>query len=248
MQVILFLMNEESPLSLPTIPLWRAADLQRDGMDSRKIARLVADGKLIRVRRGGYVPAEFWNVLSPSRQELLRIFVHHHTSLPSASGMLTYSHTTAARLHGLSLWRADSLIHLTQRFKASRRGNAVDVVPHTALLPEGSTTERYGLPVTTLEQTAVDCSRILPYEPALIVAEHALSKGASHAAMLSTVNTLAGHKNVANARHVFENASPLSESPGETRTLHFIRRMRLPLPTQQEKVLTRNGEHRLDFA
>lgn len=241
-------MNGEPSLSLPDIPLWRASDLHRDGMDSRKIARLVASGKLVRVRRGGYVAAASWNVLSPARQELLRILVHHHTSLPSASGMLTYSHTTAARLHGLSLWRADSLIHLTQRFKASRGGNAVDVVPHTAELPEGAITRRYGLPVTTLEQTAVDCSRTLPFVPALIIAEHALSKGANRTAMLSIVETLAGHKNVANARDVLKNASSLSESPDETRTLDFVRRMHLPLPAQQERVLTRNGEHRLDFA
>lgn len=129
-----------------------------------------------------------------------------------------------------------------------RVGNASDVVPHTALLQPGAITEKYGLPVTTLEQTVVDCSRTLPYEPALIVAEHALYMGADRHLMLSMAQELTGHKNVANTRSVLEHASPLSESAGETRTLDFLRRMRIPLPAQQVEVRTHLGLHRLDFA
>lgn len=157
-----------------TIPLRRTSDLQRQGADSRKVARLVHEGKLIRVRRGCYVPAREWHALSPAQQEIVKIMAHHHTSLPYGSGTLVYSHTSAARLHGLRLWRTDSHIHVTQPFKASRSGSAADVVPHTAALTSAVTTAKMGLPVTDLEQTVVDCSRWLPYESALIIAEHAL--------------------------------------------------------------------------
>ena len=43
-------------------------------------------------------------------------------------------------------------------------------------------------------------------------------------------------------------ASALSESPGETLTWYFLRKMRLPMPVQQFTVHTNNGAHRLDFA
>lgn len=238
----------DSSNALSPITLWRTLDLQRQGMDSRRISRLIKAGEIVRVRRGCYAPAGEWNGLAAAQRALLEIVVHHHASLPYASGTLVYSHTSAARLHGLRLWKADPLIHLTQPFKASRGGNAADVVPHTALLQPAVITEKYGLPVTTLEQTVVDCSRTLAYEPALIVAEHALSLGADRHMMELMVHELRGHKNVANTRSVLANASPLSESAGETRTLDFLRRMRIPLPTQQVEVLTQYGLHRLDFA
>lgn len=234
--------------ALPEIPLWRTIDLQRQGMDSRRITRLIDAGKILRVRRGCYVPAQAWNQLASEQQGLLSIVIHHHASLPYASGTLVYSHTSAARLHGLRLWKADERIHLTQPFKASRGGNAADVVPHTAQLQPGTVTEKYGLPVSTLEQTVVDCSRTLRYESALIVAEHALLLGANRQVMLSAAHELRGHKNVGNTRLVLESASALSESAGETRTLDFLRRMRIPLPIQQVEVRTQHGLHRLDFA
>lgn len=116
------------------------------------------------------------------------------------------------------------------------------------MVPPSEVVWNSGLPITSLERTVVDCSRIFAYQPGLIAAESSLWMGADRELIGSTLNTMRGHKGIARARQVMANASSLSESPGETLALDAIRAMRIPMPEQQVRVETRNGVHRLDFA
>lgn len=218
------------------------------GLTKRNLQTLVKSGQLVRLRRGCYMSARAWKKLSPSAGALRLIHAHRHATVATGSGSGTYSHTTAARGHGLYLWEVDSVIHLTQPSNISATSHASDVRNHQARLEPFEVTRRSNLRVTSLERTVVDCARILPFRQALIIAEHALHLGADSELIRKTIDRLAGYKGVARARNVFAHASALSESPGETLTWSFLRKMRLPMPVQQFTVPMHNGVHRLDFA
>ncbi|MFJ6281207.1 type IV toxin-antitoxin system AbiEi family antitoxin domain-containing protein [Arthrobacter subterraneus] len=228
--------------------LWLTAELMDRGLTKRNIQALVKSGRLVRLRRGCYMAAAAWKKLSPDDRAFRLIHAHRHATVATGSGSGTYSHTSAARAHQLYLWEVDSLIHLTQPSNISSTSHAPDVRNHQARLEPDDVVLVGNLPVTSLERTVVDCARILPFRQGLVIAEHALQKGASEDLMWRSIEQLIGHKGVARARKVMAHASSLSESPGETLTWYFLHKMRLPMPVQQLRVPTRNGAHRLDFA
>lgn len=228
--------------------LWLTEALVDRGLTTRNIRRLVESGQLVRLRRACYMSARAWQKLSPSARALRLIHAHRHSTLTTSSGSGTYSHTSAARAHGLYLWDVDSVIHLTQPSNISSTSHAQDVRNHQARLEPSEVTTRANLRVTSLERTVVDYARVIPFRQALVIAEHALHLGADPELMWKTIERLPGYKGIGRARKVMAHASGLSESPGESLTLYFLRRMRLPMPVQQFTVHTRNGVHRLDFA
>ncbi|MBG6190421.1 very-short-patch-repair endonuclease [Arthrobacter sp. CAN_A212] len=242
-------MNTQCPpwLRASTTP-WTTEELADRLISGRQVARLVQSGDLIRLRRGCYVPGHFWEQQSAETRALHRIYAHHHALLGVASAPPVYSHTSAARIHGLYLWNVDDLIHLTQGFPTSQHGHGPDIRAHHSPLPPQAVSSRKGLHITSLERTVVDCARILPYRQALIIADHALRLGGDRQDMQDIAPQLSGHQGIARARKVIGQASALAESPGETLTRHFISKMRLPMPEQQVQVRTRHGDHRLDFA
>ena len=242
-------MNIECPpwLKASTKP-WTTEELAERNVRDRQVARFVHAGDLVRLRRGCYLSGQLWHQQSPDTRALQRIYAHHHALMPGTRQGMVYSHTSAARLHGLHLWKADDLIHLTQGFPTSPHGHGPDVRAHySSLAPQYISTQK-GLRLTSLERTVVDCARILPYRQSLIIADHALQLGGDQPLMQDIALQLTGHKGIANARTVAARASALAESPGETLTRHFLHRMALPMPQEQVSVRTRHGDHRLDFA
>ncbi|MBP2218277.1 type IV toxin-antitoxin system AbiEi family antitoxin domain-containing protein [Arthrobacter sp. CAN_C5] len=227
---------------------WTTEELADRLISGRQVARLVQSGDLVRLRRGCYIPGHFWEQQSAETRALHRIYAHHHSRQRGAPTPPVYTHVSAARIHGLHLWNVDHTIHLAQKYPTSAHGPAADVRAHCSPLEPEEITYRQNLRVTTLERTAVDCARVLSYQKALIVADHALRLGGSQPQMQDIAGRLAGCKGAANARRVTADASPLAESPGETLSRHFIRKMRVPMPEQQVQVRTRHGDHRLDFA
>ncbi|MHA7154274.1 type IV toxin-antitoxin system AbiEi family antitoxin domain-containing protein [Arthrobacter sp. TMN-50] len=151
-------------------------------------------------------------------------------------------------MHRLFLLNPDPLIHITERPGASATSHARDVRLHQGWLAASDVTRKFGFLSTSLERTAVDCSRIFQYPSALITIEHALKLGASRERMDAIVASLANHKGIGRARKVLRNASQLSESPGETVALDILRSMPLPMPEQQALVSSHLGGFRLHFA
>jgi hypothetical protein len=79
------------------------------------------------------------------------------------------SHTTAAALHGFALWRTSAGLHVTVE---SGRGRAPGVEIHRARLSTTDVDE--DRPITSPLRTVLDCGRILPITPAVVVMESAL--------------------------------------------------------------------------
>lgn len=228
--------------------LWRTEELRDEGISARQLERLTARGAILRLRRGCYVRASFWATLDREGASRTRIDAYAHRTLTTSTGAYVFSHTTAARLHGLFLWQVDDRIHLTVPFLPSSGGHASDVVAHTRAVPAGDVVELEGYRVTSLARTAVDSCLILNFRQGLVLMDHALRLGADPAELERHAGLLRRVPGIGSLRKVLAHADSRSESPGETLTRDLIRRLRLPTPALQFEVQTRLGRFRMDCA
>jgi len=156
-------MTPPQPVRLPALPstgnLWRTGQLNEKGLNSRAIKALVLHGKLVRLRHGCYIRAELWEKQSTSVRSRQQIRAHAHGTLTTSVGSYVYSHTSAARLHGLYLWDVDDLIHVLLPGNPSSERVGKDVCGHTRPWTESEVVSLGGLRVTSLERTALDCAR-----------------------------------------------------------------------------------------
>jgi very-short-patch-repair endonuclease len=228
--------------------LWRTGQLHENGLNSRAIKLLLRHRKLVRLRYGCYIRASVWEKQSaPTRSKQL-IHAHAHGTLTTSAGDFIYSHTSAARLHGLFLWNVDDLIHILLRVRPSSDRLGKDIRGHTRPCTESEVVTKGNLRVTSLERTVVDCALMLSYQQALVLMDHALRLGADRVLMDAMAERLPGRRGIRNLRMALINADPRSESAGETLTRELISRLNLPIPEPQVEVNSRAGRYRLDFA
>ena len=228
--------------------LWRTDQLLDLGYNAREIRQLLDSGALVRLRYGCYIRASTWESQKPAARARQLILAHSHGTLTTSTGTFAYSHTSAARLHGLFLWGIDHIIHILQPGRPSSSRHGHDVRCHTRSFNESDIVLVNGLRTTSLERTVVDCCLMLPYQKALVILDHALRLGADMQRMVSMAGCLEGRRGVRTLRKALLHADPRSESAGETLTRELITRLRLPPPELQVEVESRAGRHRLDFA
>ncbi|MHC6594199.1 type IV toxin-antitoxin system AbiEi family antitoxin domain-containing protein [Arthrobacter sp. C152] len=240
------------PVRVPALPctgnLWRTGQLHEMGLNSKAIRALVLDGKLVRLRHGCYIRAELWEKQTAPLRSRQLIRAHAHGTLTTSAGGYVYSHTSAARLHGLSLWDVDDLVHLLLPGNPSSERLGKDVRGHTRAWTEREVVTLDGLRVTSLERTVVDCAMMLGYRQSLVLMDHALRLGADKPLIERMADGLQGRRGVRTLRLALAHADPRSESAGETLTRELLIRLKLPLPEPQVAVATRAGQYRLDFA
>lgn len=228
--------------------MWRTEELLAHGLSKRRINEHLLAGSLVRVRTGVMARGRFWNALSDGDRERAQLAAYCKRTLAASADGLTFSHTSAGRLHRLHLWRADHLIHVTIPYHAARGSHAADVRAHSGPLLPGDRVEIDGLPVTSLDRTVLDCALMLSYRQALILLDHGLRIGCDKQRLESACGGLTGARGVAGFRRALAFADPLSESPGESLTRDIIARLRFPAPVLQLPVQTIRGTYRFDFA
>ncbi|TVU62848.1 hypothetical protein FQP90_11520 [Paenarthrobacter nitroguajacolicus] len=242
-------MSQKQTSTLPQLgTLWRTQQLNELGLGSRAIAELVRKGELLRVRQGCYVRKAAWDKQPVDARGKQLIHAHAHGTLITSNGGFVYSHTSAARLHGLFLWNVDQLIHLILPTNPSSGRLGKDVRGHRLRLPPSQIVMVEYLPVTDLERTVVDCAMTLSYRQALIIMDHALRLGADKPLMMAHAGTLSGRRGVTTLRRCLANADPTSESAGETLCRELLQRLKVPMPAAQVEVQSRIGRYRMDFA
>jgi very-short-patch-repair endonuclease len=228
--------------------LWRTDQLLDLGYNAREIRLLLDSGALVRLRYGCYIRASTWESQKPAARARQLILAHSHGTLTTSTGTFAYSHTSAARLHGLFLWGIDHAIHVLQPGRPSSSRHGKDVRCHTRSFNESDIVLVNGLRTTSLERTVVDCCLMLTYQKALVILDHALRLGADMHKIVSMAACLDGRKGIRTLRKALLHADPRSESAGETLTRELITKLRLPPPALQVEVESRAGRHRLDFA
>ncbi|MCK9795733.1 hypothetical protein M1843_18465 [Isoptericola sp. 4D.3] len=209
------------------------------------------DAELTRLRPGVYVPVSPGAVEARARREL--VLARVVAAWSSLDSDVWFSHETAALLHGMWTYRLADRVHLTQLYppQVRREDDSWDhrflMSRHWTRLPERDRDEAGGVPVTSLERTAVDCARTLSFESALVVMDCALRHGADRSLVRRIIDESRGKRGVVQARRVLDIADTGAESPGETLTRYGLIEAGLPRPTTQIPVLTSLGPRWVDL-
>lgn len=218
------------------------------GISSAALTAASRSGRVLRLRPGAFVLAQAWREMLPSNRDRVRLAAHVLT----VKGIPTYSHVSAALLHGLSIWQGGPKVHVTAPFARSGSGVPADVHFHRELLSADHVEEtilKSGLlaRITTLERTVFDCARTLPFESAVILGDSASRNGCNMALVWEMANSMTGRRGVARSRKVLLAINGLSESPGETRTRLIIAQMPIEQPELQAELLATGFLYRPDF-
>ncbi|WP_324653473.1 hypothetical protein [Georgenia sp. H159] len=216
---------------------------------------------LRRVRPGAYVwvPAD----LTGWQEERFLAFARCVAYGAQLRADLTFSHESAALLHGLPLWSYGNKTFVHQPYGWSGEGDP-DLVRRSGHLADTDRETVQGLPVTSLERTVTDCARVLHPRDALVVTDAALRRLAQvkrndrdgsldrmadvRALLLERLEALGPARGVVQARAVVAAANGLAESPGETVQRWIAVSHGLPEPDLQVPVRTRLGLFYLDGA
>jgi predicted transcriptional regulator of viral defense system len=224
--------------------LLRRAAALADGMTDDELARLVRRGELVRLQRGTYASG----ALPTADDER-----HAAVVMATATGLRlpgTVSHISAAVLHGLPTWNVRfDRVHVTRRPPASGSGTR-RIHLHVARLADDEVTAVNGLAVTDLTRTAVDVARLLPFEQAVVTVDAALAtKGTTKEQLTDCLARMGAVPGVRRAARVVAFADGRSESVGESRSRVLIKRLGLPAPDLQVKLLRPDGSEvaRCDF-
>jgi hypothetical protein len=218
----------EDPSDLVFRPALLAA-----GHTDDDLRRLRAQRRLTAVRPGAYVPSDDPRLDDAVARHALAVRATVRTLSPDA----VVSHVSAAVLHGLPLWAVPlDRVHATRDRRTGGRRTAL-LHLHTVGLDPSEIDEVDGVTVTSVDRTLADLARMLPFEPALVVADAALHRHrTSAAAFTAAVARAAGRQGSPRARRVAAAVDLRAESPGETCSRVAIARAGLPAPTLQYEV------------
>jgi hypothetical protein len=207
--------------------------LRAAGITDDELRQLRVQGRLTVVRRGAYVPSDDPRLDDAVARHALMV----RAAVRDLSAEAVVSHVSAAVLHGLTLWDvALKPVHVTRDRRSGGRCTSLLHV-HTAGLDPDEVVDVDGIPVTSVPRTVADLARLLPFEPALVVADAALHRDrVTPAALADAVARAAGRRGSPPARRVAAAADGRAENPGETRSRIAIARARLPPPTLQHEV------------
>lgn len=177
--------------------------------ERQSFARRTRSGKMVRVARGLYAPAEEWSNLDEIEQARQMAI-----ALAKLHPDWVFCSFTAAALYGLEIGRDHALqLHVQTTHGAARGGSPIIQHPLTCEEP----TVAAGVRVTAPVQTVVDCLCCLPFQRALAIADSALRVlGLTKDQMSAELSTRreGGHRHI--AEYSIKYASALAANGGES--------------------------------
>lgn len=197
-------------------------------------------GRLVRVRRGSYVPTAHWDRLDEAARHVVRVRAVH----AAAARPPVFSHWSAADVLGLpTVGRRDTAVHVVREPAGGGRSHR-DVVRHAVVGPVDVLVVD-GLAVTSAARTVVDLARV----GGVVAGDAALRRGLATVDELVAECERAGRgRGVRAARRTAGLVDALSESPGESLSRVRIAEWGLPAPVLQHGVRDGAGlVGRVDF-
>ncbi len=144
-------------------------DLVLNGWTDRRIADAVRRGVLFRIRRGWYIAAGDYASLKPEERHRAHVIAVAR----DATGGAVMSHSSAAVLWRLPLYRIDCVwVHMTME-PSARISSVPDVKRHVADLPADDIAIVDGIRATSLSRTVFDLIGALPLSAAVSLADAA---------------------------------------------------------------------------
>ncbi len=221
----------------------RTAELAEAGLSHRQLSAGCRRGERVRVRHGAW-----------SENAALDELDQHRRLAEGTWGLLggnaVLSHATAAVLHGLPVWRPLLDRVAVTRPDGGHGTRTRNLVVRQAPLASVEITDLHGFRATSLERTAVDLARLVPYERAVAVLDAALQLKAEPSLLSRIVAEAAGRKGAGVARRALAFADGRAESVGESISRVRIAQVGLMPPELQFNVFDHNGiwVARTDFA
>lgn len=217
------------------------------GYDQKTITRLARCGTFHRVRHGAYTFGDVWKEKTYEQRHRITA----RAVLRSAKSDAVLSHVSAALEYELPVWDLPFGEVHTTRIDGHAGRREAGICHHQGMLGPGDTSELCGIPVTSPARTAIDLATMTDAEHALVPINAMLHEG------LATVEDVVRRMDEAQhwpgtlSAHVIKQLlDSRIESPGETRTAHFLWTHGFPRPQPQLHIYDERGEFvaRVDFA
>ncbi|MGZ4486982.1 MAG: type IV toxin-antitoxin system AbiEi family antitoxin domain-containing protein [Nocardioides sp.] len=221
-------------------------DAIRHGIDDMALHRLVAQGRLVRIRHGAYALADVW---SASDRRSRHLMLCDAVTRQYAEGVVL-SHVSAAIVQGAPDWGLDlAEAHVTHFEGGGRR--IARVRHHAGACGVEDLTRVDGTWVTSPTRTVLDVATTCRPEVALCVASHFLHERMTTEGALRRMYAERWHwPQGLGTNLVLHLADPRHESVGEARTAYLLFSQGLPTPVPQYEVRRPDGSlvARVDFA
>lgn len=234
------------------VPLIRTAD--HESAERRALQRRARRGELHVVRPGVFVQVEALEQLLPEEHHVLLA----RASAPSVRPPRSYSHATAAAIHGMPFVEPPPSRLQVRDPRRARPDSTTLLFVHPdvtvqqtsrwgGLEPTSSTTF-CGASVTSLVRTLVDVAATAPAIASVPMIDAALGRRLVLPEMLVDELSAVDPKEHARAGRALAMGSPLSDSPAESIGRVRFRQLGAPDPVQQHE-FARPGERRtrVDF-
>lgn len=212
------------------------------GQTHKDRARLSRSGELVRVRHGAFAESHADGAVGRHRQLIAG-------TAPILGPDTVLSHSSASVLHGLPVWEPMlGQVTVTRRSRAhGSKGRHLHA--HRAPLAPEEIVLLGGLPVTSLERTAIDLARVLPFKRAVAVLDAALHLKADKDLMADSLVAAHGRRGVGTARRALAFADGRAESVGESVSRVVMAAEEVPVPLLQLNVYDEFGNWlaRTDF-
>lgn len=234
------------PISAPEYcGAFTSAQAQAAGWSPGALHNAVRHGRLLRLARGVYAPAELWagtDIDAQVRRATLRT-VAATLAVRSAAA----SHTSAALLAGMPVWSRPDEPCVTVQPRYT--GDADCAHLHRAtLLPEHIADGP--VPRTTPTRTVLDTAREHGIESAVVMGDFALRNELTDAEQLGRcARSCAGWPGIRRARAAIDLLDPRAESALESASRLRLTFTRIPPPDLQPRIYDLSGRFlgRLDF-
>lgn len=215
------------------------ADALKVGLTDQDLTAGVRRRQLLRLRHGVYTLAEPHMMRSETQRHLLLA----RAVVATQRGQVALTATSAAVVHGLSVWGHDlGVVHLLRLDDGSPRTQA-GCHHHVVDGDISSDVEqRVGLPVTTLPRTVWEVARTTSLECAVSTTDSALARDPDLAETLAMMQgRFRHHPGSRTARLALRLADAGAQSPGESITRVQCYRSAIPCPELQFPVHDRSG-------
>jgi hypothetical protein len=209
-------------------------ELTAAGVSAARLRALVRDGRLARVCRGVYAPAQ--TVAAAGGAAHARDVLRAAAAVAVAGQPAAGSHEWAALLHGLDLLEPlPGRVTVTRPPRApGSRTARPGVRLHVAGLPAAHVALAQGVRVTSVARTVVDLARTSTLRAGVVAADSALRRGlVSPEELAAMLCDCAGWPGIRQARQTVELSDGRSESALESLSRVVFREQGLPAPELQ---------------
>jgi len=226
--------------------VFTSAQAYAAGWSPGALCNAVRHGRLIRLARGVYAPAELWagtDIDARVRRAMMRGVAATLAVRSSAA-----SHTSAALLGSMPVWSTphDPCVTVSPRYTGD--SGCAHLHPAT-LLPEHVVVDG-SIARTNPARTVLDTAREHGLEDAVVMGDFALRNGLTDdSQLMSCARACAGWPGIRRARAAIDLLDPRSESPLESGSRVRLSFTRVPPPDLQPRIYDLSGRFlgRLDF-